>query len=269
MDATAVQCPVCGQDVDVADTAVVTVCPRCETPHHRDCWDYTGGCAIFGCKRVPARRAAAPVRLPAVLDFEVAARRWIWLYRVDGWGKVASLVVLTTLVGAAASSAVLHMVLPASLASSLSALCALAAVLAVCSVYPLLVFFAVLHVLLWWYERTVRAFVGERLAGRHEPPSRDVVDRMDTPAVDAAILRVTRDLDRLAVVGTIITGVYAVLTNFFVLMPPDDGLSMLLTVCMILFAFVLLPSARSDFEARVGYLTTIQNRLIATLKQKR
>jgi len=24
-------------------------CERCRTPHHRECWEYTGKCSIFGC----------------------------------------------------------------------------------------------------------------------------------------------------------------------------------------------------------------------------
>jgi len=39
-------CPVCGHAVD--DESLP--CPTCRTPHHRDCWKYFGGCAIFGCR---------------------------------------------------------------------------------------------------------------------------------------------------------------------------------------------------------------------------
>jgi len=39
-------CPVCGQAV--ADAPLP--CPACRTTHHRDCWKYIGGCAIFGCR---------------------------------------------------------------------------------------------------------------------------------------------------------------------------------------------------------------------------
>ena len=39
-------CPVCGHPV--ADAALP--CPSCRTPHHRECWKYFGGCAIFGCR---------------------------------------------------------------------------------------------------------------------------------------------------------------------------------------------------------------------------
>ncbi len=39
-------CPVCGNAV--ADAPFP--CTSCRTPHHRECWSYFGGCAIFGCR---------------------------------------------------------------------------------------------------------------------------------------------------------------------------------------------------------------------------
>lgn len=39
-------CPVCGHPV----TDALLACPSCRTPHHRECWGYFGGCAIFGCR---------------------------------------------------------------------------------------------------------------------------------------------------------------------------------------------------------------------------
>jgi hypothetical protein len=27
----------------------VVFCVRCKTPHHRDCWEYSGGCSTYGC----------------------------------------------------------------------------------------------------------------------------------------------------------------------------------------------------------------------------
>lgn len=40
------RCPVCGSDVEQG----AWLCGRCETPHHADCADYFGGCAIFACR---------------------------------------------------------------------------------------------------------------------------------------------------------------------------------------------------------------------------
>ena len=39
-------CKVCGQTIEVGPR---TLCARCKAPHHRDCWEFIGGCSIFGC----------------------------------------------------------------------------------------------------------------------------------------------------------------------------------------------------------------------------
>ena len=39
-------CKVCGEPIS---GGVVVVCAACNTPHHRDCWDYVGACSIYGC----------------------------------------------------------------------------------------------------------------------------------------------------------------------------------------------------------------------------
>lgn len=39
-------CTVCGCKILEGSTVS---CPRCDTPHHADCWDYNAGCGIFAC----------------------------------------------------------------------------------------------------------------------------------------------------------------------------------------------------------------------------
>jgi Prokaryotic RING finger family 1/Protein of unknown function (DUF3137) len=39
-------CKVCGEPI--AHGAFI-VCAVCNTPHHRDCWEYVGACSIYGC----------------------------------------------------------------------------------------------------------------------------------------------------------------------------------------------------------------------------
>jgi hypothetical protein len=39
------QCSICYEPL--ADGVVF--CVRCKTPHHRDCWEYSGGCSTYGC----------------------------------------------------------------------------------------------------------------------------------------------------------------------------------------------------------------------------
>jgi hypothetical protein len=41
-----VMCSICGHDI----TTDMVYCKRCKTPHHGECWDYTGGCSVFGCQ---------------------------------------------------------------------------------------------------------------------------------------------------------------------------------------------------------------------------
>lgn len=39
------ECRVCGTGL----ATQVVGCPRCETPHHADCWEYAGGCSTYAC----------------------------------------------------------------------------------------------------------------------------------------------------------------------------------------------------------------------------
>jgi hypothetical protein len=39
-------CKVCGAPIDESE---IVVCASCNTPHHRDCWEYVGACSIYGC----------------------------------------------------------------------------------------------------------------------------------------------------------------------------------------------------------------------------
>lgn len=39
------RCMVCGE----ALAADVVFCKSCKTPHHRECWSYSGGCSTYGC----------------------------------------------------------------------------------------------------------------------------------------------------------------------------------------------------------------------------
>ena len=47
-----IKCPVCSTVI----VGQYRTCERCNTPHHIDCWDYCGGCAIFACRCTPAER---------------------------------------------------------------------------------------------------------------------------------------------------------------------------------------------------------------------
>ncbi len=39
-------CQVCGEEIAGPEV----MCAGCQTPHHRDCWHYYGGCSVYGCR---------------------------------------------------------------------------------------------------------------------------------------------------------------------------------------------------------------------------
>jgi hypothetical protein len=51
------RCLVCGEGL-VID---LVYCRRCKTPHHRECWDYSGGCSTYGCRET---QFLIPQKLP-------------------------------------------------------------------------------------------------------------------------------------------------------------------------------------------------------------
>jgi hypothetical protein len=51
------RCPVCCSPVSPK-----FACPGCGTPHHADCWKYSGGCGIFACAGRARRPKSGPLR---------------------------------------------------------------------------------------------------------------------------------------------------------------------------------------------------------------
>ena len=54
-----VVCQICGHQI--LDTETATSCPRCETPHHSDCWEFNQGCSTFGCQPAEGRPASVHI----------------------------------------------------------------------------------------------------------------------------------------------------------------------------------------------------------------
>lgn len=48
------RCPIC----TTALAEPLVRCGRCRSPHHRECWDYAGRCAVYGCEPVKDQQAA-------------------------------------------------------------------------------------------------------------------------------------------------------------------------------------------------------------------
>lgn len=79
-------CPVCRCEIAsmVADAAPSAPdvsprqCLRCETFYHQDCWDYSGGCAIFGCAPAAPGRPCPVPRAPVTLGEQMSGTG-VWL----------------------------------------------------------------------------------------------------------------------------------------------------------------------------------------------
>ena len=52
-------CEICGESID----SDAVVCRRCKTPHHRDCWEYYGGCSIYACGETQFEAASGTARV--------------------------------------------------------------------------------------------------------------------------------------------------------------------------------------------------------------
>jgi hypothetical protein len=51
-------CQICGSEMP----SQVVFCARCRTPHHEECWRYTGQCSTYGCREIRFTREADPAR---------------------------------------------------------------------------------------------------------------------------------------------------------------------------------------------------------------
>jgi len=75
------KCPVCGGVIAPDDD--VTACNRCTTAHHRECWDYVGGCSIFACDGRLWRSSKNGVLRR---EFRDALERWFSAFQTEWQG---------------------------------------------------------------------------------------------------------------------------------------------------------------------------------------
>ncbi|MBI4870798.1 MAG: hypothetical protein HY814_04445 [Candidatus Riflebacteria bacterium] len=56
--AETIVCRVCGEQIGPDG---VLSCKDCGTPHHKDCWEFTGGCSVYGCGGSRSSSYALPI----------------------------------------------------------------------------------------------------------------------------------------------------------------------------------------------------------------
>ena len=56
-------CPVCQSPIGPQDQT--TACSDCRTASHRGCWEYNGGCGMYGCSQAPETEHLDTLEIPA------------------------------------------------------------------------------------------------------------------------------------------------------------------------------------------------------------
>jgi len=261
---SSIRCPVCASPVGDAD---VHVCPRCDTPHHRECWDYVGGCALFGCE--PSKGPARPTAVVPLDDGAVTRSldRWLWTYRaysvcLAGCGPSLGLTLLLSLVTTAPYPLGMHE--PWWL-TALAAMNAIAGVAFLLCGLGVVLFGLPLLVATW----RLSSLLDGAVTG---PPrdSRAVLDRLDVSGLSGIILSATEwarpVLDPALVVGQasflfLLLGSMLAPFGFFGVVP---DIVFVILLILTFFGFFLagpLVAARD----RLTYLATVQNRAALSL----
>jgi hypothetical protein len=55
-------CAICQTPIAAGDSRAA--CPACNAGYHEECWNENGGCAIYGCDRVPPTEGRAAIEIP-------------------------------------------------------------------------------------------------------------------------------------------------------------------------------------------------------------
>ncbi len=61
-DTTHAVCPVC--QCAIREGEAEAACPACGTRYHGECWEENGGCAVYGCSRVPPTEKLSELEIP-------------------------------------------------------------------------------------------------------------------------------------------------------------------------------------------------------------
>ena len=245
-------CPVCGCHCEDEPH----VCDRCHTPHHQECWDYSGGCAIFGCDEKRWHSSATSTDLTVVKD---SVEKWINLYR-GHWYSLCAAVGGTVIVMGSVTLPVwgyrlptlLHAVTKVAVSlQSIGVLLALGGILA--------------YILFNILERASRKGLASAVT-LQEPAngaeSRAVVDRLDESTSESSIYSLL-----FAAMGFLIS--VAFLFGYLRFAFPNLQWYVSYAEAMLfLILGVAFPSALySASRRRLAYINSLQNRLAASLKR--
>lgn len=256
-------CPVCAGAVAPAEARA---CERCESPHHRDCWEYCGGCAIFGCRPPQLPTPREPTALADPARVAALGARWAWFFRYQWYGFVAitggfaGLIVGLPIIGMAA--AVLSFLNP------LGAL-AFAVVMACFAFFSLLV---VGGAGLWVLSGIGHELTGSQLQRALGQPIalpdrslRGAIDRIELTGEGAGLRQWVALAPRLVGAGALFLATLVVLVTEAA-GGPRQLLPYLLGLLAVTWGFVAYAEATT--RMRMRHVESLQNRIAASLKGK-
>jgi hypothetical protein len=55
-------CAICQSALSAGEAR--TACPECHAEYHSECWEENRGCAVYGCKQVPATEGRSAIEVP-------------------------------------------------------------------------------------------------------------------------------------------------------------------------------------------------------------
>ncbi len=76
MDKPKIRCPFCSSEI--VGYINITLCSKCYTPHHEECWATNGKCSIFGCEKVEPRAISKKdLNLPMGHAYQKSAVKYV------------------------------------------------------------------------------------------------------------------------------------------------------------------------------------------------
>ena len=261
-------CPVCA--CTVLDDEEQHVCENCHTPHHKDCWDYAEGCAIFGCRkgiiRQPTagselRNRIAPVNLGIMKVWNLLFKVHWLTFLVTALGVISSSILgtfygvypvvelFTGYFGLYFISVMNLLLICTGLAIPLGALA-----------YMLLLPLAIVM-------RIHFHTINLALPQGNSAMAKSVADRIDMPQTVTVVRTISNVLTRVSEFMLVFWAIIGILFLFV-----DTSIAQYIGAAFagtLFIRFAMLNLFRTALESRVTILMTFQNRLIASAKQSK
>jgi len=265
-------CPVCA--CTVGNNEEQHICETCGTPHHKDCYEYAGGCAIFGCRKGVIRaksagqqiaEAAAPVNLGLM-------RIWSWVFRLHWLTFLVTAlgVIIATMMGAMhyfLTSAIF--IISHSLFYFLNGIALIAMLPAIFVPLGALAYMLLLPAAI--VMRIHFYSINLALPEGNSAIAKSIADRVDMPQTAVYVRKLNTLLTRIAEFLLVLTTLACITIGGLGLLGLVASSSffpiLAASITLAIVRLIMLPLFNAAIESRITILVTFQNRLIASAKQ--